>query len=43
MGLQVNRNAMRMQHPFERVCNLLPDPFLNGESFSEQVHEPCQL
>ena len=43
MGLQEHRDAMWMEHPFEGVRHLLPDPFLDGKSLGEQAHEPCQL
>jgi hypothetical protein len=41
--LQVHRYAMRMEHPFEGICHLLPDPFLDSEPFGEKVYESCQL
>jgi len=43
MRLQIYGNAMWVEHVFESVCYLLTDPFLDGEPFGEQVHEPCQL
>src|SRR5512140_835164 len=43
MRLQVDRDAVRLEHPVESIRNLLPDPFLNSETFGEQMHEPCQL
>jgi hypothetical protein len=43
VGLQVHGNAMGMEHPYQGVCHLLPDAFLDGEPFGEQVHEPRQL
>ena len=43
MRLQVYGDAMRMEHPFQGICYLLPDPFLDGEPLGEQVHQPGQL
>jgi len=43
MRLQVHCDAMRMEHRFKSIRHLLPDPFLDGEPFGEQVHEPRQL
>ena len=43
MRLQVHGDAMRMEDRFEGISHLLPDPFLDGEPFGEQAHEPCQL
>jgi hypothetical protein len=43
MRFQVYSDAMGMEHRFEGIGHLLPDPFLNGEAFGKQVHKPRQL
>ena len=43
MGLQVDGDAVRLEHGLQGICNLLADSLLNRKSFAKQTHEARQL
>ena len=43
MGFEKDSHTMRMKHGFQRISDLLADPFLNGKALGEYPHQPRQF
>src|SRR5262249_11450627 len=43
MRFQKNRDTVWMQHSFQRICNLLTNPFLHGKALGKEAYEAGQF
>jgi hypothetical protein len=41
--LQIDRHAVRLKYLYERVCDLLADPFLHSKTFRKQSNKPREF
>src|SRR5437763_10659389 len=43
MGLEIDGDAVRREHRFQGIGDLLADAFLDGKALGKQAHEPGEL